>query len=352
MPASAPGSAFDETGTCSWCRTGFPGYAPLGTAALESRLAAVAGKGRSADCLVAVSGGKDSTFALMSLQSTFGMKVEAFTYVHDGLTDFARRNASAVSESLGVRHHEVRLPGHTHLELFRRYFTAWVESREPVTAAMTCVACKHLHIMGTRLAHERGIPMVVWSSCPLETPPFIPTQHPGNGKARSQSILGLGTALAGTMIRDRGFRNTFLAMPRVNTLGCLAFKPGTTVSRTLYRDVDHCHFFDYYPWNASEMRRLLEERTPWSIPANQATDWHSDCVFNIFKEYMYQSMFRVSYTDGFLSNQVRHGLLSRTRALEDLASSKAFYARQFLPALEAVGLSHLASRCDTSCFQD
>ena len=350
MPASAPGSSFDETGTCSWCRSDFPGYAPRGIEALKERLAGVAGRGQEADCLVAVSGGKDSAFSLLALQSMFGARVEAFTYVHDGLTDFARRNASAVCETLGVRHHEVRLQGQKHLELFRAYFSAWVDSREPVTAAMTCVGCKHLHIMGTRLAHERGIPMVVWSACPLETPPFIPTQRPGNGKAQSQSFAGLGQTLARTMMRDKQFRKTFWASPGVNIVGCLAFRPGTSVARLLYCDVSHLHFFEYYPWNAVEMRRMLSSRTPWSIPGNQVTDWHSDCVFNVFKEYMFQSMFNVSYTDGFLSNQIRYGLLSRAQAMKDLMASKEFFARQFLPALETVGLKHLAPHCDTSCF--
>ena len=60
MPDSLPSAGFDDAGVCRWCRNGFPNYEPLGEAALAAVLAEHRGGSGSADCLVGVSGGKDS----------------------------------------------------------------------------------------------------------------------------------------------------------------------------------------------------------------------------------------------------------------------------------------------------
>jgi hypothetical protein len=103
-------------------------------------------------------------------------------------------------------------------------------------------------------------------------------------------------------------------------------------------------------WESEQIRRTLIAEAGWRPPQDMPSDWHSDCVFNVFKEYMFQSMFGVSYTDGFLSNQVRHGLLTRDEALARLVESKKFYEGAVPKALEEVGLSQLANRVDPSCF--
>lgn len=205
LPDSLPGSSFDEKGECYWCQIRFPNYTPMGTDKLETILQQNKGKGNSADFLVGVSGGKDSSFVLFQMKKKFGMKVEAFTYVHDGLTDFALQNAKSVCDTLGVKHHIVSLPDHKHLKTFKAFFTTWLQSNNPLAATMTCVACKHLHILGTRLAKERKIPMVVWSMCPLELPPFIPTQPESGTDKKAKRITELSLLLGKNMIRQQSF---------------------------------------------------------------------------------------------------------------------------------------------------
>jgi len=352
LPDSLPGSQFDDKGECIWCQRGFPNYAPLGEDRLRDFLEQKQNRGSGADCLVAVSGGKDSTYALMSLKRQFGMRVEAFTYVHDGLTDFALKNAKNVCKSLGVTHHLLSLPNHAHLESFKDFFCAWVDSRQPLAAAMTCVACKHLHIMGTRLAKERRIPVVVWATCPLEVPPFIPTQPETGENEKSKSMVSLGMLLAKTIFRQTGFRKAFKRNPFLCIQGCLAFRPDSIWIQRRYPSVSHLHYFSFCVWNGKQIAEVLKQETPWSIPESVVSDWHSDCLFNVFKEYMFQRMLGASYTDAFLSNQIRHGMLTREEGLTELARSKEFYAAEVPKTLEILGLAHLRSRCDTSCFTE
>ena len=95
----------------------------------------------------------------------------------------------------------------------------------------------------------------------------------------------------------------------------------------------------------------ITRETGWRRPTNRPTDWHSDCIIDVFKEYVFQRMLGVSYTDGFLSNQLRAGILTREEAWEQLLRSKEYFANAMPAALERVGLAHLAGRIDPSCFR-
>jgi hypothetical protein len=351
LPSSLPGSDFDANGVCSWCRSGFPNHAPKGRAALDAFVTENRSKNGGADCMVGISGGKDSSYVVIKMKQDLGLRVEAFTYAHDGLTDFALDNAKRVCRALDVPHHVVSLPDHEHLKSFRAFFQAWLNGEDPVAAAMTCVACKHLHILGTKLAKERNIPIVVWSLCPLETPPFIPTQAQGTGKAASSGMIGLSLTLAKSTVSEPAFRRAMLSHFSTCLFGCVAFRPDSGYLQRRYPSVKHLHYFEYMGWNGPEIVAALKEETGWGVPAHIKSDWHSDCVFNVFKEFMFQTMFGASYTDAFLSNQIRYGLLTREQAWEELVRSKRFFGDALPEALEIVGLAHLLPRCDRACFE-
>jgi len=351
MPGGLPDSRFDSQGVCSWCREDFPFYQPRGDSALEASLHPFRGRGRQADCLVGVSGGKDSCYALMRLVRVHGMRAEAFTYVHDGLTGDALQNARRVCESLGVRHHLLSLPGRTHLECFNTFFRAWLDRPAIVTAAMSCAACKHLHCLGTDLAARREIPLVVWADSPMEYAPFlsIAVKPDRRGDSRRGSLasgaLRLAAATAGSPGLVRGLWRHFSLCLQ----GCLAFHPTSPWLRLRWPSVQRLSFFAYHDWEPAAMRAALIDGTGWRRPGGP-DDWHSDCLFNVLKEYMFQSMLGASYMDACLSNQIRRGLIEREAALQALKASKRHLRDQVGPALERLGLEKLAPRLDLSCF--
>lgn len=168
LPDTIPGISFNEKKECNYCDENFPPYFPKGDESLYKFLQGNIREGTIADCLVGLSGGKDSTYALVKLKEKFNMRVEAFTYVHKGSTLFSIENAKNTCQKLNIKHHIVSLANQTHLKTFIGFFQAWLKAPSLTTAAMTCVACKHLHILGSEIAEKRNIPMIVWSSCPLE----------------------------------------------------------------------------------------------------------------------------------------------------------------------------------------
>jgi len=163
-------------------------------------------------------------------------------------------------------------------------------------------------------------------------------------------MLDLGLLMGKTMLCQPEFRRAFLKHAHLCVLGCLAFRPDSGWLQRRYPSVSHLHYFRYCSWNKKQMLDALRRDTPWTIPESVISDWHSDCLFFVLKEYMFQMMFGASYTDAFLSNQIRHGILTREDGLAELVRSKEFFAEEVPKTLEVLGLAHLRGKCDTSCF--
>jgi len=67
LPETFPGIRFDEDGVCNYCLE----YKPvnvLGEEALVKVLDGYRGKGREYDCIVPISGGRDSSFVLHQME--------------------------------------------------------------------------------------------------------------------------------------------------------------------------------------------------------------------------------------------------------------------------------------------
>lgn len=352
MPDSLPGSNFDSEGVCTWCREGYPPYTIRSEQALTNKFKGLGANTGEADCLVGLSGGKDSTYALYRLVKHYHLKVEAFIYTHGGSREFALKNAEQTCARLGVKLHHTTLPGNTHAEAFLHYFKAWLAHPDATSAGMTCVACKHLHILGSELATQRKIPYVVWSSTPLEYSPFLAIRHTGSAKNQFQrdGLLQSGLKMAKAIVTSPKFAMGVLAQPRTSILGCLAVFPSSSYLRLRYPKVIPLMFYSFEKWNPQHILNIITTELDWQIPAEITEDWHTDCVFNVFKEYMFQKMFGVSYTDAHLSNQIRHAYISREEGRIKLQESKQYYAASVAPALRHLGAEELMAQIDLSCF--
>ncbi len=349
MPSTVPGSGLESSDTCNWCKEDYPNYVPKGEEQLQALLDSHRSRTGGADCLVGLSGGKDSSHAVLELVTRFGLRVEAFTYVHGGLTPLALQNARRVCAELGVKHHTVSLRGDEHLNSFKSYFKAWVKSPKPITAAMTCVACKHLHLLGTKLAARRKIPMVVWANSPLEDPPFVVLKFKpveGAHEFKRESIVKAGSRM---LLETPALAAAFLRHPKTTTLGCLSVTPISKYLAMRFPSITHVYFYDYFEWNPRIIVMALTSKVKWERPGTP-DDWRSDCFLNAFKEFMFQSMQGCSYTDAYLSNQVRYGYMTRDQAWEKLKISKRYFASEVPRALKAIGLESLQNKISLSCF--
>lgn len=106
LPATFPNITFDAAGLCTYCQMALdPNALDRERHQLRGRMEAAIeqnrGKGEY-DCIVAFSGGKDSSYTLMRLVQTYGLKCLAVTIDNGFIAEQARHNCHTVTEALGV----------------------------------------------------------------------------------------------------------------------------------------------------------------------------------------------------------------------------------------------------------
>ena len=352
LPETVPGITFNEKNECNYCQENYPSYYPKGDDKLIEFLNKNIKDKTNADCLVGLSGGKDSTYSLIALKEQFNMRVEAFTYVHDGSTKFSVENAANTCKKLNIKHHIVSLENQLHLKTFKGFFESWIKSPSTTSAGMTCVACKHLHLLGLSIAEERNIPMIVWSNCPLEYAPFLALKLSGNKKEqlkRDGNLKG-GLLLIKELTKTKKFPETFFKYFNTCFKGCLAAFPTSSYLKKKFPGIIPVFFYEYHEWNPEKIKKYIREKVDWKDP-DQKDDWHSDCLFNYFKEYMFLEMLGASYTDAFLSNQIRYGLMSREEALKKLKENREEFSVGIFKAMEDLDICYLKDKIDSEVFQ-
>jgi len=107
MPGSNEGIQFDEMGICQACQSQEQKI-HIDWVTRERELSALLDRyralGNDYDCIVPISGGKDSTFQLHVLTKVYGMKVLAVTFSHNWFSDTGRYNLQNAIEKFGVDH--------------------------------------------------------------------------------------------------------------------------------------------------------------------------------------------------------------------------------------------------------
>lgn len=106
LPETFPGISFDSQGFCTYCQKAPPAEELAEqTAALKRNLDEVIqrSKGRGIyDCVVAYSGGKDSTYTLKHLVEHYQLSCLAVTIDNGFLSEGAKSNCRTVTQKLGV----------------------------------------------------------------------------------------------------------------------------------------------------------------------------------------------------------------------------------------------------------
>lgn len=108
MPETSEGNNFDEMGVCRGCRSS-EHKMHMNWVEREKKLRSILEeyKGKSGDnydCIVPISGGKDSAFQLHLLVKVYGVKPLAVTFSHNWFSEVGKYNLWNILEKLNVDH--------------------------------------------------------------------------------------------------------------------------------------------------------------------------------------------------------------------------------------------------------
>lgn len=174
LPETVPGAEIDVLGLCNFCRQHAGVDRSHEEAArqryeadLETTLRTVHGEG-DYDCLVNLSGGKDSCLLLHRIRNDYGLRVQAFT-TDINIPEVAWENIRRTLQKLDVDHVIYKPPK----EFYRKLYRFLLQNQEERGAVRTvCYVCAPLYEgYALRLAVEKKIPLVLAGYSPGQPEP-------------------------------------------------------------------------------------------------------------------------------------------------------------------------------------
>jgi len=181
IPDTKPDLTLDEEGLCSACRTAEKKHKEIDWEAREKELRAILEKYRSKDgtnydCIIPVSGGKDSTYQTHVITEKYGLNPLCVTFDACKSTELGKRNLRNLKE-MGVDHIHFT----PNKKVYRRLFKVGLEK-----VGDPCLPC-HIGIFTypVNAAVKYRIPLLIWGENPQ-------MEYGGPAGISSQSYLDRG----------------------------------------------------------------------------------------------------------------------------------------------------------------
>jgi len=315
MPATMPFIEYDEEGVCNYCRH-YKKIKLLGKDALEEIFSKCRSKSGEPDCIVGLSGGRDSSYALHYIKKNLNMNPIAYTYDWGMITDLARRNQSKMCGELGVEHVIVSADINWKRNNIRKNVEAWLKKPDMGTIPLFMAGDKQFFWYAYKLREQTGSKIVLLNENELERTDFkfgfcniepslkwerrslFPYMLPMVGRAKLAAYYGK------QYIQNPAYINSSI----IDTLFAYA----------CYYIIPHAHFsiFKYVEWNEEEIDETLIKGYGWEVATDTKSTWRIGDGTAPFYNYIYYTVAGFTENDTFRSNQIREGVISRDKAME------------------------------------
>ena len=299
LASNVPGTSYDAAGVCSVCRA-YDTYVQNAAAYFKTadELKALVAEMQAArsgefDCLVLLSGGKDSTYMLYQLCG-LGLRPLVFTLDNGFISEAARANIRRVVQALGV---ELVVGGTPHMnEIF-------VDSLKRF--ANVCNGCfKTIYTLATNLAHEKGIRYIVTG---LSRGQFFETRLTEEVFQREDFDVRKLDALV--LEARKAYHR------RADAVSC-HLEVDIFRDDGVFRDIQFVDFFRYWSVPLAELHAFLRQYTPWLRPSD--TGRSTNCLINDVGIYVHKKQRGFHNYALPYSWDVRLGQKTRGEALAEL----------------------------------
>ena len=313
LPETFPYISYDGKGVCNYCHS----YKPKGLKVdkrpqFEEVLRKYRRSDGKQDCIVAFSGGRDSSYGLHLLVKEFGMTPLTFTYDWGLVTDLARRNIARMTGRLGVENILVSADIKMKRRNVRLNMEAWLKQPRLGMIPLFMAGDKHFFVHVNNIRRQTGIHCDIWMENKLENTDFK-AGFAGIRPIFDKERIDKQTTLAKLQMPLYYMRN-FIANPGYLNASLpdtySAFKAYYTEPRDVY-----LLLFDYIPWNEETLDRTLKDAYNWEISPDTTSTWRIGDGTAAFYNYVYGLVAGFTEFDTFRSNQIREGMITREEGL-------------------------------------
>lgn len=309
LPDTVPFIEFDEVGVCNFCRE-YEKMKVKGKEALLREIEPYRKGNGDPDCLVMLSGGRDSTFGLHYVKNELGMNPVTYTYDWGMVTDLARRNQARICGQIGAEHILVSADIPTKRANVRMNVEAWLKKPDLGMVPIFMAGDKQYFYYIQRIKKETGINLIFVSESPLE-------------RTRFKSGF-CGVKETGGRIYNVGALNKFKMLSYYAKQYLL--NP-SYINKSFFDTLfayfsaygvkhDFLYLFDYIPWVEKEVSQTIIQEYEWETDPNYQSTWRIGDGTAAFYNYIYYTVAGFTENDTLRSNQIREGHLTREEALK------------------------------------
>jgi len=311
LPETMPMISFDEDGVCNFCRS-YEKTKVFGLQRLESIIAPYRSKKGKADCIIAFSGGRDSSYGLHFAKTVLGLHPIAYTYDWGMVTDIARRNQSRMCAALGAEHIIVSADINKKLENIRKNLEAWLAKPDLGMVTLLMAGDKQAEYYAEELKRKTGINLIIYCrGNRLEDERF------------KFGYYGIFDGTPGGVIHNLSFpgklkmlgyyARQFIQNPKY--INSSVVDTSWAYASAYLMLHQFMYLWHYIPWNEQQVVSTLKNKYHWETPTDTTATWRIDDGTPPFYNYIYYKIQGFTEHDGLRSNQIREGVLSRSKAL-------------------------------------
>ncbi|HET9279132.1 MAG TPA: amino acid adenylation domain-containing protein, partial [Flavitalea sp.] len=297
LPSNYPQAEFDEKGVCNYCLS-FEDYRQNAQKYFRSPadLQKIFDKSKAErqgeyDCLMLLSGGKDSTYALAQLVA-MGIRVLAYTLDNGYISESAKANIRRVVNVLGVDHvfGETPAMNEIFIDSLKRY-------------SNVCNGCfKTIYTLSTQFALNKKIPFIVTG---LSRGQFFETRLTEElfWKDDVETI-------------DKTILEARKSYHRVNDAVKNLLDTSIFNEDSVFEKVQFLDFYRFFDVDFEEMMNYLDKHLPWIRPSD--TGRSTNCLINQVGIYVHKKERGYSNYAFPYSWDVRMGHKTREVSLDEI----------------------------------
>ena len=303
LPETVPGISFDAEGVCNFCRSyRKEEYYPVEE--LESLIASTKARKEKYDCIVPLSGGRDSTYVLYWAKAVKDLKVLAVNYNNEFRVDQAIVNMSRACGKLGVDFVSIRSARDIVSKCVKYSILSAVEFGQ----YGLCNACEYGYKSTVyRSAEKYHVPLILWGESQFEK-----TADMGINTQSERYRLKIFLKLTNM---DYFIFEYLLFLQRCEfpVQNNSIYKKGNPV--LLSKDTTEIRLFDYLPWDRQKIKDIIIKELGWEKPADSVSTWRTDCDIHSLGNYISYKLIGCTKDCLGYCKMINGGQISREDAL-------------------------------------
>ncbi len=334
LPDNYPGIHFNQDGKCNYCISSQPRHYLGGEAMREAIISyrpAKMERNSAYDCVLALSGGRDSSFLLHYLVKELGLNVIAYCVDNGFMPAQTKRNIENMVDILDVKLIVEKYP---HLQkCVNHHLRSWMHKPSPAMVGLLCTGCRFdIDVGVTSFAMKSKIPIIVTGSTPLEGGVYKKELMKTNPYNKRTTSFFMGFILQIT-------QNPMWIMNPTCFITQIREYYFHFVKRAKQKELLPVRAFGtYIRWEEERVVNTIQNELNWKKRSNTESSWRGDCDIALLKLYLYKQTIGFNDKDDGFSCLIRDGQMTREEALSRVSDEGEIPEKVIIEIMNGLGL--------------